>query len=336
MHIYVSGIAGFLGSHLADWFIKEGHQVAGCDDLSGGLLDNVPKNAQLLAYDMTQDISKYWRTFNNIDILYHCAAAPYEGVSVFSPAYICNNIYTGSVNLFTSAIKAGVKKIVFCSSMARYGANDTPFKESFRKWPQDPYGIAKSAAEDTLRVLCEVHGIKYVIAVPHNIYGPKQYYFDPYRNVASIFVNAMIQDITPIIYGDGKQIRSFSYISDCVEPLAQMALDDSLYGNTINIGPDNNEITMNELYYKLANIIGFTKKPIYMPDRPKEVKVAFCSSDKARILLGYETKVSLDEGLNQLVEWIKEKGPKPFNYDKIDLEIINNQTPKAWTQRMLK
>lgn len=336
MKIFITGIAGFLGSHLADWFINQGHYVIGCDDLSGGLVENVSSKAQLRILDITKPISTYWTMLKDVDVLYHCAAAPYEGVSVFSPAYICNNIYSGSVNIFTAAIKAGVKKIVYCSSMARYGKGKVPFTETDLPKPQDPYGISKFAAEETLKVLCEVHGVNYVIAVPHNIYGPKQYYYDPYRNVASIFANAMLQNIRPVIYGQGYQIRSFSYISDCVEPLAKMALDDNVNRQIINIGPDNNEITINELYFTLAEIIGFKKYPTYMPDRPKEVFNAYCSSDKARDMLGYETKVGIDTGLWHLVEWIKEKGPKSFNYDKIGLEIINDKTPKAWVERILK
>lgn len=334
MKIFITGIAGFLGSHLAEGFLNEGHEVSGCDDYSGGLRQNVPDRVSPWRRDLTSS-KVLGDVMWNVDVVYHCAAAPYEGVSVFSPAYICDNIYSGSVNTFTSAIKAGVKRIVFCSSMARYGTNFAPFHEYYQPTPQDPYGIAKVAAEQTLKVLCEVHDVEYVIAVPHNIYGPKQYYFDPFRNVASIFVNAMLQDIQPIIYGDGEQLRSFSYVSDCVEPLMNMALDPHLNGEIINIGPDYNEISINELYNAIAGIIGFNKPPIYMPDRPKEVKIAHCSSNKARLALGYQTKVQLDEGLNMLVEWIKEVGPKPFNYDKIPLEIINDKTPKNWTDRML-
>lgn len=336
MNIFVTGVAGFLGSNLADYLIKQGHYVAGIDDLSGGLFCNVNNKVSFRKVDLTTPVDLWWKNFEGFDVVYHCAAAPYEGVSVFSPGYICDNIFSASVNVFTAAIKAGVERIVYCSSMARYGRGVPPFNEYDIPTPQDPYGIAKEASERVLKNLAEVHGIEYVIAVPHNIYGPKQYYFDPYRNVASIFINATLQGIRPIIYGDGRQKRSFSYISDCVEPLAKMAFNSNVVGETINIGPDNNEITINDLYNTVCQITGFTDYPIYMPDRPKEVKIAHCSSDKARKLLDYDTKVDLISGLENLTDWIIEQGPKPFNYDKLQLEIINNKTPKNWTDRILK
>lgn len=335
MRIFISGAAGFLGSHIADYFLNQGHDVVGCDNLFGGSLDNVNPMVQFFRHDITK-IDNFSNLMTGCDVVYHCAALAYEGLSLFSPSLICENIFTGSVNTFTAAIQANVKRIVYCSSMARYGTNQTPFKETYVPVPQDPYGIAKEAAERVLANLCEHHKVEYVIAVPHNIYGPKQYFYDPYRNVAAIFANAMLLNKQPIIYGDGSQIRSFSYISDCVEPLANMATQENVIGEIINIGPDDNEITINELYNKIANIIGFNQQPIYMNGRPGEVKIAHSSADKARKLLNYKTKVSLDDGLSHLINWIDNIGAKSFNYDKMILEIITDDTPKNWTDKLLK
>ncbi len=340
MRILVTGVAGFLGSHLADAFINNGHQVVGMDNLFGGELINVPAEVEFFSWDMTdQDVDYYASLMHGCDIVYHCAASPHEGVSSFAPGFICDNIFAGSVNTFSAAIKAGVKKIVYCSSMARYGNGHnecllTPFYEWIDPKPVDPYGISKEAAERVLINLSQTHGFDYSIAVPHNIYGPRQKYDDPYRNVASIMANLMLQGRQPIIYGDGKQTRCFSYVSDAVDCLVKMALDDVTNGEIINIGPDEEFTTINELAQELATIIGFTNlKPIYMPDRPREVKHATCSSDKARELLGYNTKVSLRSGLTELVNWIKSNGVKPFNYH-FDLEIINDKTPQTWKDRI--
>lgn len=339
MRIYVSGIAGFLGSHLADWFIKEGHQVTGCDNLSGGIYANVPESIpRWYVFDITSpDIKRYAQQMEGADIVFACAAMPYEGVSVFSPAFISDNIFSGSINTFTAAIMAGCKRIVYCSSMARYGSNRVPFMEYQEPRPQDPYGIAKEAAERTLKMLASVHGIEYVVAVPHNIYGPRQRYWDPYRNVASIMANLMLQSRQPIIYGDGTQQRCFSYVTDCIDCLAKLATQKDVVGETINIGPDEEFITINELAEKLHEIVypngDVELNPIYMPDRPQEVKLAFCSSYKARQLLNYETKVFLHEGLKSLVDWILEQGPKAFQYH-FDLEIKNAKTPETWLKRL--
>jgi UDP-glucose 4-epimerase len=112
-----------------------------------------------------------------------------------------------------------------------------------------------------------------------------------------------------------------------------MATSDDVVGEIINIGPDEEFVTINHLAERLANVIGFNERPIYMPGRPQEVKHATCSADKARKLLGYETKVFLDDGLKLLVEGIKERGPKPFEYH-FEVEFVTPKTPKTWTDRL--
>jgi UDP-glucose 4-epimerase len=123
---------------------------------------------------------------------------------------------TGSVSVFTAAIINKVKRIVYCSSMARYGNIKIPFKEEDELKPVDPYGVSKVAAENILKILSKTHGVEYNIAVPHNIIGPKQKYDDPFRNVVSIMINLMLQKKSPIIYGNGTQKRTFSDIYDCI------------------------------------------------------------------------------------------------------------------------
>ena len=217
--------------------------------------------------------------------------------------------------------------------MARYGNNQTPFNENQTVNPVDPYGIAKVAAEETLKTLCEIHKIEYCIAVPHNIYGPRQKYDDPYRNVASIMINLMLQGRQPVIYGDGQQKRCFSYIDDCISCLIDLAYNDKVKNGIINIGPDEELITVNELAENIANLLQFNLNPIYMPDRPQEVKIATCSSNKARELLNYKTKTKLMEGLKILIDYIKENKVKEFKYH-LDLEIINDKTPKTWSDKL--
>ena len=332
MKIFVSGIAGFLGSHLADAFIKDGHHVVGCDSLIGGELSNVPAEAEFYQYDCCYRNSMLKIT-KGCDLVYHTAATAYEGLSVFSPHLITNNIVTGSVSLFSAAIENKVKRIVFCSSMARYGTNKVPFREDYTPKPQDPYGIAKVAAEDILKNLCEVHDVEYVIAVPHNIIGPRQKYDDPYRNVASIMINLMLQNRQPIIYGDGKQKRCFSYVDDDLFCLKEMATSKKVLGQTINIGPDEEFITINELAEKIANQLKVNLNPRYMRGRPQEVLEATCSADKARKLLNYKTKTSLDDGISKMIEYIKNKGAKKFRYH-LDIEIINSKTPDTWKKKI--
>ena len=332
MKVFISGIAGFLGSHLADKFIKEGHHVVGCDNLIGGELDNVNPEAEFYQYDCCFRNSMLKIT-KGCDLVYHTAATAYEGLSVFSPHLISQNIVTGSVSLFSAAIQNKVKRIIFCSSMARYGTNKVPFLEEYQPRPQDPYGIAKVASEDILKNLCKVHGTEYVIAVPHNIIGPRQKYDDPYRNVVSIMINLMLQKRQPIIYGNGEQKRCFSYIDDNLYCLVEMATNRDVVGHVINIGPDEEFITINQLAEKLSNQLKFNLNPNYVKGRPQEVLQASCSADKARKILNYTTKTSLENGLKEMISFIKKKGVKKFRYH-LDLEIINSQTPKTWKNKL--
>src|SRR5262249_43756934 len=144
MRVFITGVAGFLGSHLADEMLKEGHEVVGIDSLIGGELDNVNSAVEFHQVDCN-DFEKVRRISEKCHIFYHCAATAYEGLSVFSPHIVTQNIVSASVAVFSAAISNGAKRIVFCSSMARYGALNPPFTEEQEPKPQDPYGIGKLA-----------------------------------------------------------------------------------------------------------------------------------------------------------------------------------------------
>ena len=333
MHIFITGVAGFLGANLADYYCNKGFKVSGCDSLVGGSLDNINLKNIIFYKANCEDFEEMKRIIKGVDIVCHAAAYAHEGLSSFSPVSICNNNVTGSVSVFTAAILNKVKRIVYCSSMARYGNIKIPFKEDDELRPVDPYGVSKVAAENILKILSKTHGIQYNIAIPHNIIGPKQKYDDPYRNVVSIMINLMLQNRNPIIYGDGNQKRTFSDIDDCIYCLDKLLTDPSIVSQTVNIGPDEEFITINELYKLLSNKIKFNLEPRYLDDRPNEVKEATCSSQKAREILKYRTKVTLDKSLDKIINYIKLKGPKKFQYN-YELEINNEKTPLAWKERL--
>jgi len=333
--ILITGIAGFLGSHLADALIKKKHRVIGIDNMIGGYLDNVPEKTIFLPFD-TADFKMMDKILNQLkpDIVYHCACTAYEGFSVFSPAFITQNNVQNTIGILSASIKHRVKRFIYCSSMSRYGDNPVPFTEDQIPKPEDPYAVGKVANEQIIKQMAETHKFEYVIAVPHNIIGPRQKYDDPYRNVASIMINRILQGKPPIIYGDGKQIRSFSFIQDCINILVKMINCPS--GETYNIGPDDKDathITINELTQVISKLLNYKRKPIYYPDRPREVKVAYCSSDKIRKEFGYKTKTSLREGLQQMIDDIKKKGVKKFDY-QFKLEIEKG-APKTWTNQLI-
>lgn len=333
MKIFITGIAGFLGSHLAELCLRKKYQVAGCDILVGGDIENISGLDVEFHKSDCSDLEKMTKIMKDVDVLCHTAAFAHEGLSNISPKLVCENNVVGSVSVFTAAIKNNVKRVVYCSSMARYGEINIPFTENSVVKPIDPYGISKVAAEDVLKVLARTYNFEYNIAIPHNIIGPKQKYDDAFRNVASIMINLILQNRRPTIYGDGEQKRCFSDIKDCIQCLDKMMFDPSIVNQTINIGPDEEFITIRELYDMIANKLQFNEEPIYDLKRPNEVKHAFCSSEKAKKLLSYKTNTSLSDSLDQMIDFISKKGPKKFEYN-YDLEIKSDIMPTTWSKKL--
>ena len=333
MKIFITGVAGFLGSHLAKKMIDLGHEVSGNDNLIGGEKSNLPEKIKFFETDCN-DLEKMSDIIKGNEIIYHCAATAHEGLSVFSPNIITKNIFQASVSTITAAIQNKVRRFIYCSSMARYGSQDYPFTEDMETKPEDPYGVAKVAGENILKLLADLNGMEWNIAVPHNIVGPNQKYDDPFRNVLSIFINRNLQNKPAVIYGDGKQKRCFSYIDDAVYCLEKIAFDKNINKEIINIGPDEEDVTISELAEMVANEIGFNGKPLHLSDRPKEVRFATCSANKSRKLLNYKTKTSLKEAIKKTTEFIKKSGTKPFKY-YLPIEIINDKTPEAWVKKLI-
>lgn len=332
--VLITGVAGFMGSHLADAFLQKGYSVIGIDNLIGGYKANVPSQVDFHEVDL-DNLDQIQDLFLGVDLVVHTACTAYEGLSVFSPALVVRNTTQVTVNILSACVKAGVPKIVYMSSMARYGTQEVvPFREDLVPNPQDPYGIAKYASELLIKNIAETQGMNYVILVPHNIIGPRQKFDDPFRNVASIMINRLLQGKAPIIYGDGLQKRCFSFMDDVINPLMIACESNIADGKTINIGPDEEFITINDLAIKISELMGIEIEPIYMPGRPQEVKFANCDASLARSLLNYKTSTSLETGLLELIKYISENGPRPFDYH-LPLEFTTKDTPKTWTDRLM-
>lgn len=329
MKVFITGIAGFLGSHLAEELIELGHEVDGNDNYICGDKSNSPITP------WTCDCTDYRTLHQRMvdfgpDVVVHTAATAAEGFSVFSPHFITRNIYEASVSTFSAAIAVGAKRIVTMSSMSRYGKGKPPFKEDDNTAPVDPYAIAKVAAEQTLKVLAETHGVKWSILVPHNIIGTRQE-ITPYRNVVSIFLNRLKLGQPVYIYGDGEQKRSFSPVADCIQSIVR-AVEGAADGEIVNIGPDSNEISINQLLDICEEVTGKKAERIYLPPRPvtDTVKEAFCSSDKARKLLGYKPEQDIRACIQEMSDAME---PKEFNYS-FPIEIMNDKLPKTWRDKL--
>lgn len=334
MKIGVTGVAGFMMSHLSEYLSNQGHKVVGIDNLSIGSRDNVPKNITFIQADMRDaKAMEMVCKMHKPELWFHGAAWAHEGLSQFMPRHITENNYNAFLNLIVPAIRHGMKRIVVCSSMSVYGAQKPPFNEDMRRMPEDIYAIAKTAMEEATEVLADVHGFDYTIIRPHNVYGPRQILWDPYRNVAGIFINRILNGKPPIIYGDGLQTRAFSYIDDVTPYIAKAGFLEETKGEIINVGPLE-QCSISHLSKTILSAFDSDLSPIFLPDRPREVKHAFCTNDKAERLLGYQTSVGLDEGIRRMVEWAKTQGPRDFKYLS-QLELTGKKVPETWSKRLM-
>lgn len=332
MRCYITGVAGLLGSNLAKELLKKGYEVKGCDSLIGGYKSNIP-HMNWSHIDILNN-EKLSASMKGYDTVIHCAALPYEGLSIFSPKLITESIYTGTISVASAAIANNYKLFINMSSMARYGVGNPPFKETDIVKPVDPYGLAKIHAEEALTLLSDIHGLKIYTCVPHNIVGPGQKYDDVFRNVAAIFANKILRDKKVFIYGSGEQLRSFSHIDSCIDAIYKLIkIDKFSSGEVFNIGPQNTEITIKELAEKIAYHCNIPLNIEYLPKRPCEVKYAYCSSEKAIKELNYNPNIkNIDEIIIDLITYIKTRGSLPFDYH-LNLEIVDERTPKTWFRK---
>ena len=339
--VLVTGAAGFMGSHLVTQLVKDEYEnVFGVDDLSGGYMSNVDAKSKFTQLDL-RDKNKTRDYISEIkpQIIFHLAADATEGRSQFTPISCTERNYLAYLYLLVPAIKNGLEKIIVTSSMSVYGSQTPPFDESMPTAPDDIYGVSKAAMEKATKILSNVHKFAYVIIRPHNVYGPGQNLSDPYRNVVGIFINCILNNKNFYIYGDGTQKRAFSYIDDFTPYIIKAAIVKEAEGEIFNIGPTK-EYTINELADVVLKVffpdgnIPDNLKPKYLPMRPLEVINAWCTVEKAKKILGYETGVDLSEGVKRMVSWAKELGPQKFHYLD-DLEIVSNETPTTWVEKLI-
>ena len=334
MKVFITGISGLLGSTMARFLINQGHEVVGIDNMIGGVEGNVPELATYIKGDIL-NVEHLKEDMKGCEIVFHTAALPYEGLSVFSPMVTATSIVSGTIATAAAAIHNKVRLFINCSSMARYGNQTPPFTEDMTPAPIDPYGLAKVNAEEHLKILSDLHGLHYLTVVPHNVIGTGQRYFDPFRNVVGIMINRCLQHKPIIVYGDGEQKRSFSNVLDCIRAIYRMmeSTRTDLCSQVYNIGPDDNEISIKDLAYKVGHHCEVYPNLQHFPDRPAEVKNAFCSSQKVRDEWNYNATISVDQTLKEMVDWIRPQ-VKDFEYH-LPLEFITDKTPKTWTDRLI-
>ena len=306
--ILITGVAGLLGSRLSDWIIENtNYEVIGVDDLSGGYAENINKKVNFYNFNLT-NLKKLKEVFmkENIEIVYHFAAYAAEGLSPFIRKFNYENNVIASTNLITCSIEFNIKRFIFASSMAVYGDKyEPPFHEDLLQAPIDPYGVAKYAVEMDLKIASHQHGLNYTIIRPHNFYGINQNIWDKYRNVLGIWMYQILNKESPTIFGDGSQVRAFSYVDDSVIPFWNASQNDNCKGEIINLG-GTKEYSISDACNILINVTGQNIKPVFLEPR-HESKYAWATWDKSVELLDFKHKVCLEEGTAKMWEWAKKQ-----------------------------
>ena len=306
MNILITGVAGLLGSRLADWILENKPQskVIGIDNLSGGYVENVDSRIEFYKLDLVQDsISDLFKKYD-IDYVYHFAAYAAEGLSPFIRGFNYDNNLKSTTRIVNECIKHDVKKLIFTSTMAVYGHGENQaFDEKQTPCPIDPYGVAKYACEMDIKIAGEQHGLDWCIIRPHNVYGAKQNIWDKYRNVLGIWMYQHLNGKPMTIFGSGNQTRAFSYIDDSLEPLWNAAIESRASKQIINLGGIHS-VSILEANDILKNVIGCPKNTVFFEER-HEVMHAVSTYQKSIDILGFKHETDLEDGLTKMWEWAK-------------------------------
>ena len=318
--VLITGVAGLIGSHMAEYLVEKKYDVFGIDNLSGGYIENIPMWVQLFEGDL-EDTDFVARTFAEIkpDYVYHFAAYAAEGLSPFIRNFNYSNNLLCSINVINECIKNDVKKLVFTSSMAVYGKGKPPFSEDDRPKPEDPYGISKYAVEMDLEQAYQQFGLNYSIVRPHNVIGIRQNIWDKYRNVIGIWTRRVLRGESITIFGDGEQTRAFSDIKFCLDPMYKLLTEHNR--KTFNIGSDR-EYTLNqvaEILQEVSKEFGFSPEIEHLEAR-NEVKHAYCNHDKAKSLLSFKDRTNLTETIKEMFVWAAKQQDREVKLTPYEIE----------------
>jgi UDP-glucose 4-epimerase len=306
--VLITGVAGLLGSRLADWIIrnKPEYKVVGIDDLSGGYKENIHPEVDFWNVNLINNKHNISRCFsdNKFDYVFHFAAYAAEGLSPFIRMYNYDNNLKATARIVNECIKNDVKRLVFTSTLAVYGHGyGGLFDENQTPKPIDPYGVVKYACEMDIQIAGVQHGLDWCIIRPHNFYGINQNIWDKYRNVLGIWMYNYINNEPMLIFGTGNQTRSFSFIDDSLESFWNAAVLKSASKEIINLGGIE-EYSINDANKILCDVIGGDIIVEYREQR-HEVECSIPTFQKSIDILKFEHKTSLKDGLTIMWDWAK-------------------------------
>jgi UDP-glucose 4-epimerase len=306
----VTGGAGFIGSHIAERLLGQGHDVRVLDNFSTGRRENLGDfgdRIDLVEGDI-RDLDDVRRATAGVDVVFHEAALASVPRSVDDPATSNDVNVRGTLNVLVGSRDAGVRRLVYASSSSIYGESpELPKREVMAPAPESPYAVAKLAGEYYCGVFSRLYGLDCVALRYFNVFGPRQDPASQYAAVVPIFVTALLKGGRPTVYGDGEQSRDFTYVENVVEANMLAADVDGCAGEVINAACGST-VTVNELYQRLSDLAGASVDPIYKDPRPGDVKHSFADISKARRLLGFCPSVGFEDGLVRTLEWFRASG----------------------------
>lgn len=301
----VTGVAGFIGSSLAAVLLDRDYTVRGIDNFATGSRQNIVSLENQSAFSFTgvdiRDAGGVAEVLDGVDYVFHQAAVPSVPRSVDDPVTSTDANCTGTVTVLDEAQKADVDTVVVASSSSIYGATkQLPKVETMAERPESPYALSKYYTEKLALQFSDLYDIDTVALRYFNIFGPKQDPDGEYAAVIPKFVDLMLDDERPVIYGDGEQSRDFTYIENAIEANV-LAAEGDVTGEAFNVGTGG-RVTVNELVERINDQLGTSITPIHDDPRPGDVRHSHADISKARELLGYEPVVTFDDGLERTIE----------------------------------
>lgn len=303
----VTGGAGFIGSHIVDALLEDGHEVAVIDSLVTGKRENLNPLARFFEVDITSEEVRSVFAEERPDVVFHQAAQMSVKVSTDDPLYDARVNVVGLVNVLEGCVQAGVRKVVFASSGATYGNPLTlPFNESSPQLPESPYGITKMVAEHYLKYYALDRGLRYTSLRYGNVYGPRQD-SNGEAGVVAIFINQLLLGRVPVIHWDGEQTRDYVYVGDVARAnvLAVTRGDD----RCICIGTGA-PTSVNQVFHQVCSHLDVDVVPGRAPRRPGDLRAAYFQVSLAKEQLGWAARVSLDEGIARTVEYFRARASR--------------------------
>jgi UDP-glucose 4-epimerase len=324
--ILVTGGAGFIGSHLVDALARR-NSVLVVDDLSVGTMENLQRHqsgnkVRIVKADV-RDKDRMYGLTRDIDVVYHLAVQCIR-LSIGDPELVHEVNTTGTLNMLLASRDSGVKRFIYVSSSEAYGsARNVPMNEEHPLEPTTPYGASKAAGELYTRSFYLTYGLPTIIVRPFNTYGPRAHFAGAYGEVIPKFVIRALNDIPPVIFGDGRQTRDFTYVEDTVHGIILASGCERLIGDAINMGYGE-ETSIDELARIVLRELGKDDlQPEYQAPRPGDVRRHYSDITKSVELLGFRPMTSIQEGIRKYVGWLEEQ--------EVDLEKqLQRETVRNW------